>query len=136
MIYFLNYFNSYFLITDFVKNFLLKDNIDLWNEMKNSLYYFTIFTSIQTLLFIYYVTFKLPENPKTPDDLPKEQKQDKQELADLILEELPKEDEQELLEELPKIDITPLEIDNILDSLNNLEQRLNIIRTNFEDTSK
>jgi hypothetical protein len=131
MIYFFNYFFNYFFIADFVKNFLLKDNIDLWNEMKNSLFYFTIFTSIQTLLFIYYIT---KMDPKEPND----------ELPDLTLEEVEtvpnkrvKQEEVEtvLKEELPEQikELTPLEIDNILDSLNNLEQRLNIIRTNFED---
>jgi hypothetical protein len=126
----------YFFISEFIKNFLLKDNIDLWNEMKDSLYYFTIFTSIQTLLFIYYITKMRPQddNPELSElevvpelpELPELQIKEPEVVPELPIEEL------EVISEV--VELPKEQIDTILDSLNNLEQRLNIIRMDFDDT--
>lgn len=54
---------KYIFISEFFKNFL-KDNIDLWNNVKFTLFYFTILNSIQTLLIIYYITKMEPQHDK------------------------------------------------------------------------
>jgi hypothetical protein len=96
---------------------ILQDNIDLWNNMKDSLYYLTIITGVQTLFFIYYITFKLPRAPYS----------DEQSIVtDLDMDDLTDDKSTDYLLSANN------ELDSVLESLNRVEKELDGIRDRFE----